>query len=224
MMQLIIEDKPALIDGNFHALCENVDGKKVWSIEGVYAQSEVINRNRRKYSREILGEALRSFDRSMVKDNRGLGELEHPKRHTIDPERVCHRVTTLNEAGNDWHGRSVITNTPMGKIVSGLLECEAKIGVSTRGYGTTTDKGDFSLVNEDFGVITFDVVTNPSAPDAFVNGILEGVDLIWDNGILKAELLESYSKKAHNTPKRLLPEAKIQIWNDIMNRIASKDY
>lgn len=223
-MQLIIEDRQALIDGNFHSICESIDGKKTWSIEGVYAQAEVVNRNNRKYSKTILGEALKSFDTGMVKANRGLGELEHPKRHTIDPERVCHRVTALSEAGNDWHGRSVITNTPMGQIVSGLLECDSKIGVSTRGYGTVTDKGDYNEVNEDFGIITFDVVTSPSAPDAFVNGILEGVDLIWEGGALKAETLDSYTKKVHKTPSRLLPEAKIQIWNDIMRRIAESDY
>ena len=189
-------------DSNLQVITEKKkDGTKEYVIEGVFMQAEQKNRNGRIYEKDILEKAVDKYVTEQVKTGRAVGELNHPEGPTINLDKVSHKITELSWKGNDVVGKASILNTPMGKIVEGLLEGGVKLGVSSRGMGTLVNKRGTSYVGDDFMLSTVDIVQDPSAPGAFVNGIMEGVSWIWDNGILKAqeiEEIETEIKEARN--------------------------
>ena len=189
-------------DSNIQVITEaKADGKKEYFIEGVFMQADKKNRNGRIYERSILEGAVNKYVEEQVKTGRAVGELNHPDGPGINLDKVSHRITELRFEGSDVIGRASILQTPMGKIVEGLLEGGVKLGVSSRGMGSLEKKNGVMQVGKDFMLATVDIVQDPSAPEAFGNGIMEGVDWIWDNGILKPqeiEIIETEIKEARN--------------------------
>lgn len=163
------------------------DGTKKYAIEGVFMQSESKNRNGRIYPKKIMENAVGKYVDEQVSQNRAVGELNHPEGPTVNLDKVSHLITDLHWEGNDVVGRASILDTPMGQIVKGLLEGGVNLGVSTRGMGSLESRGGVSYVGKDFTLSTVDIVQDPSAPNAFVNGIMEGVEWVWSNGILTAQ-------------------------------------
>jgi hypothetical protein len=195
------------------------NGEKKFIIDGVFMQAEQMNRNRRIYPKTVLEKAVRTYVTEYVNKGRAVGELNHPEGPAINLDKVSHRITELQWNGNDVVGKALILDTPMGKIVKGLLEGGCQLGVSSRGMGTVANKNGQTLVNDDFVLSTVDIVQDPSAPSAFVNGIMEGVEWIWDNGLLKAQQLEKYETEITKTSSANLAEAQIKIWNDFLSKL-----
>ena len=167
-------------------LTEEKDGKKLLYIEGVFLQSELKNRNGRMYPFDVLNREVERYNEEYVKSKRALGELGHPDGPTINLDRVSHRITNLRAEGNNFIGKAQILDTPMGNIAKSLLGEGVQLGVSSRGMGSIEKTEDCNVVRDDFMLTTAaDIVADPSAPDAFVNGIMEGKEWVWDNGILK---------------------------------------
>jgi len=189
-------------DSNLQVITEaKKDGKKEYVIEGVFMQADQKNRNGRIYEKAILEGAVNKYVKEQVKTGRAVGELDHPAGPGINLDKVSHKITELRFEGSDVIGKASILKTPMGKIVEGLLEGGVKLGVSSRGMGSLEQKNGVMKVGKDFILATVDIVQDPSAPEAFVNGIMEGVDWVWDNGILKAqeiEIIETEIKTARN--------------------------
>jgi len=178
-------------DSNLQVITESKkDGGKTYVIEGVFMQADKKNRNGRVYGKAILENAVNKYVKEQVKTGRAVGELNHPEGPTINLDKVSHKITELKFEGSDVIGKASILNTPMGKIVEGLLEGGVKLGVSSRGMGTLVNKQGTSHVGKDFMLSTVDIVQDPSAPGAFVNGIMEGVEWIWHNGALCPQEIE----------------------------------
>ena len=177
------------------------DGSKNYTIEGVFAQAEQTNRNGRIYPKPILEQAVHKYVTEQVKTQRAVGELNHPAGPIINLDKVSHRITELKWKGNDVVGKALILDTPNGKIVKGLLDGGVKLGVSTRGMGTLESKNGVNMVKGDYIMSTVDIVQDPSAPSAFVNGIMEGVEWIWNNGILEAQDIEKIEIEIKNASK-----------------------
>jgi len=166
---------------------KNEKGEKSYIIEGVFAQAEQKNRNGRIYPKKTMERAVNKYVEEQVSKNRAVGELNHPEGPTVNLDKVSHLITDLRFEGNDVIGKASILDTPMGKIVKGLLEGGVNLGVSTRGMGSLEQRGGASYVGDDFVLSTVDIVQDPSAPNAFVNGIMEGVDWVWNKGVLVAQ-------------------------------------
>ena len=165
---------------------EKDNGEKTYKIKGVFMQSEVKNRNGRVYPFEVLEKEVNRYNKDYVNENRAFGELGHPDGPTVNLDRVSHLIEELYPEGNNIIGKAKILDTPNGKIVKELLNAGAKLGVSSRGMGTLEKRGQTNYVKDDFYLATAgDIVADPSAPKAFVEGIMEGKEWIWDNGILK---------------------------------------
>ena len=172
---------------------ETKTGKKNLYIEGTFLQGEIKNRNGRMYPMETLSREVNKYNESFIKSGRALGELGHPEGPTVNLDRVSHRITSLKSEGNNFIGRAQVLDTPMGKISKSLLEEGVKLGVSSRGMGSIDKREDCNVVMDDFMLATAaDIVADPSAPDAFVNGIMEGKEWAWDNGILKETEVAKY--------------------------------
>ena len=183
-MKLIAE----YTDQNLECLVEKKeDGSKKFTIEGVFMQSEQKNRNGRIYPKKIMENAVAKYVDTQVSKNRAVGELNHPDGPTVNLDKVSHLITDLRWEGNDVVGKASILDTPMGQIVKGLLEGGVNLGVSTRGMGSLEQRGGSMYVKDDFTLSTVDIVQDPSAPNAFVNGIMEGVEWVWNNGVLTAQ-------------------------------------
>jgi len=193
------------------------DGSKNYVIEGIFAQAEQKNRNGRIYPKAILENAVSKYDKEQVRTQRAVGELNHPAGPIINLDKVSHRITELKWDGNNVMGKALILDTPNGKIVKGLLDGGVKLGVSTRGMGTLEQKNGVNMVGKDFVLNTVDIVQDPSAPSAFVNGIMEGVEWIWNNGVLEAQELEVIKNTINNTRKEDLAEAQIKAFKDFLN-------
>jgi hypothetical protein len=178
------------------------DGSKKYAIEGVFMQSESKNRNGRIYPKKIMENAVSKYVDTQVSQNRAVGELNHPEGPTVNLDKVSHLITDLRWEGNDVVGKAQILDTPMGQIVKGLLEGGVNLGVSTRGMGSLEQRGDAMYVKDDFTLSTVDIVQDPSAPNAFVNGIMEGVEWVWNNGILTAqEICEEQETEINLAPR-----------------------
>ena len=175
------------------------DGKRVYHIEGVFMQAETKNRNGRVYPLSILEKEVLRYTKELVEKKRALGELNHPQGPSVNLDRVSHLITELNFNGNDCSGKAKILDTPMGKIVKNLLDEGAQLGVSSRGMGSLRDIGGMNEVQQDFMLSAVDIVADPSAPSAFVNGIMEGAEWVWDNGILKEKHIAEYKRELENT-------------------------
>jgi hypothetical protein len=194
-MKLIAE----YMESDLTVLEEKVNGKKSLVIEGVFMQADAKNRNGRVYERSILENAVNKYVKEQVSTGRAVGELNHPDGPTINLDKVSHKITELRFEGSNVIGKASILNTPMGNIVTGLLEGGVKLGVSSRGMGSLVQKNGAMHVKDDFMLSTVDIVQDPSAPEAFVNGIMEGVEWIWENGILcpqEIEKIETEIKEA----------------------------
>jgi hypothetical protein len=214
-MKLIVEHSEDL-----RYISEAADnGEKKFIIDGIFMQAEQVNRNRRIYPKTVLEKAVRKYVAEYVNKGRAVGELNHPEGPTINLDKVSHRITELQWNGNDVVGKALILDTPMGKIVKGLLEGGCQLGVSSRGMGTVASKNGQSFVNDDFVLSTVDIVQDPSAPSAFVNGIMEGVEWIWDNGLLKAQQLEKYETEIKKASSANLAEAQTKIWTDFLSKL-----
>tara|TARA_X000000950_G_C13884920_1_gene648448 strand:- start:1600 stop:2259 length:660 start_codon:yes stop_codon:yes gene_type:complete len=190
-------------DSNLQSyITEDKKGNKNHVIEGVFMQADSKNRNGRIYEKKILEAAVDKYIKEQVSTGRAVGELNHPEGPTVNLDKVSHKITELKWDGSNVIGKASILKTPMGQIVEGLLEGGVKLGVSSRGMGSLVQKNGTSYVGKDFMLATVDIVQDPSAPEAFVNGIMEGVEWVWDNGILKArdiEIIETEIKTAKNT-------------------------
>ena len=203
-------------------LVEQKNGKKSMYIEGVFLQGNIKNRNGRMYPMETLRREVSRYNENHVQAGRALGELGHPDGPTVNLDRVSHKIVSLKENGSNFIGKAKILNTPMGKIASSLIEEGVKLGVSSRGIGSlkATREG-VNIVGDDFMLATAaDIVADPSAPDAFVEGIMEGKDWIWDGGILR-EKFATKTYKSINTlvDQKQLDEKKLDLFNDFLSNI-----
>jgi hypothetical protein len=190
-------------ESNISCLVEKKeDGTKKFHIEGVFAQAEQKNRNGRIYPKKIMENAVAKYVDTQVSKNRAVGELNHPEGPTVNLDKVSHLITDLHWEGNDVVGKASILDTPMGQIVKGLLEGGVNLGVSTRGMGSLVERGGAMYVKDDFTLSTIDIVQDPSAPNAFVNGIMEGVEWNWSNGVLiPQEICEEQETENNCTPR-----------------------
>jgi hypothetical protein len=200
-------------------LTENKDGEKQFFIEGVFMQAEQKNKNGRVYPKPILAKEANRYVTEYVNKNRALGELNHPTGPSVNLDRVSHKVTWLYENNNDFYGKAKILDTPCGQIVKNLMSEGVKLGVSTRGMGSLEKRGGVNVVKEDFMLAAIDIVADPSAPNAFVNGIMEGREWIWDNGILKEQQIAEYHNSLKKTPSRKLQAESIKLFADFLRKI-----
>ena len=181
---------------------EKENGGKNYKIRGIFMQADIKNRNGRIYPMEVLDEEVRNYNKKFIQQNRAFGELGHPDGPTVNLERVSHMITSLKPDGKNFIGEAKIMDTPMGKIVKNLMDEGAKLGVSSRGMGSLKQKGGANVVSDDFYLATAaDIVADPSAPNAFVEGIMEGKEWVWNNGALVeahvADLKKKFDVKKH---------------------------
>ena len=195
-------------------------GVKDYYIEGVFMQSAVKNRNGRVYPTEILDEEVKRYNKEYVKKNRAMGELNHPQGPTVNLDRVSHIIKELKADGNNILGKAKIMDTPMGKIAKNLIDEGAKLGVSCRGMGSLKqNKEGVNEVQKDFMLAAVDIVADPSAPNAFVNGIMEGAEWVWDNGVLREKHIADYKKEIERTNKQDLEEKMLSVFTDFISKI-----
>jgi hypothetical protein len=197
------------------------DGEKNYTIEGVFAQADNKNRNGRIYPKPIMERAVKQYVDTQVSKKRAVGELNHPEGPTVNLDKVSHLITDLKFEGNDVVGKAQILDTPMGKIVKGLLDGGVQLGVSTRGMGSLEQRNGAMVVKDDFILSTIDIVQDPSAPDAFVNGIMEGVDWVWDNGVLKPQVIEKMETEIKHAPKPVLYETSVREFKNFLSLLKS---
>ena len=205
---------------NIQVLEEEKNGKKLLYIEGVFLQSELKNRNGRMYPFETLNREVGRYNEEYVKSKRALGELGHPDGPTVNLDRVSHRITELRAEGTNFVGKAQILDTPMGNIAKSLLSEGVQLGVSSRGMGSIDKREDCSVVQDDFMLTTAaDIVADPSAPDAFVNGIMEGKEWVWSNGILKETEVAKYKGVMDAASRQELEEKTLNIFNDFLTKL-----
>ena len=197
------------------------NGEKNFVIEGVFAQAEQKNRNGRIYPKAVMEKAVGKYVKEQVAQKRAVGELNHPEGPTVNLDKVSHLITDLKFEGNDVVGKAQILDTPMGKIVKGLLEGGVQLGVSTRGMGSLEQRNGTMYVREDFILNTVDIVQDPSAPGAFVNGVMEGVEWIWNNGIIEAQVIEEMETEIKSAPKKHLYETQIREYKNFLSLLKS---
>ena len=193
------------------------DGTKNHFIEGVFMQSEAKNRNGRIYPKAIMEGAVDKYVTEQVSQNRAVGELNHPDGPTVNLDKVSHKITELSWKGNDVVGKAPVLDTPMGNIVKGLLEGGVQLGVSTRGMGSLEEKSGIMYVKDDFVLNTVDIVQDPSAPTAFVNGIMEGVEWVWNNGIIEPQVIEQMETEIKKAPRADLYEAQTREFKNFLS-------
>ena len=203
-------------------IVESKNGKKSMYIEGVFLQGNIKNRNGRMYPMETLRREVGRYNENHVQSGRALGELGHPDGPTVNLDRVSHKIVSLRESGSDFIGKAKILSTPMGKIASSLIEEGVKLGVSSRGIGSLKQTREgVNIVGDDFMLATAaDIVADPSAPDAFVEGIMEGKDWVWDGGILREKYVEKTYKQINTlVDQKQLDEQKLSIFNDFLSNL-----
>lgn len=195
------------------------NGAKRMYIEGIYAQSGIVNKNGRKYPTAILEKAVEVYDETKIKTGRAWGELNHPSSPSIDPDRVCHRILSMGKEGKDFIGKSIVAEgTPKGDLLIGMLNCGGTVAVSTRGLGSIIKNGSgINEVQDDYSLRCVDVVLDPSAPSSFVNGIMEGIEFFReDSGILTAHKIEEIKQTVHDTKGSDLEKTFVTIFRDVM--------
>ena len=201
-------------------LVEENNGKKEYKIRGVFLQSDIKNRNGRVYIREILVREVNRYNKEFVQKNRAFGELGHPDGPTVNLERVSHMVKSLTADGSNFIGEAKIMDTPYGKIVKGLIDEGAQLGVSSRGMGSLIQRNGVNYVKDDFYLATAaDIVADPSAPDAFVEGIMESKEWVWDNGVLKQVDIESWKKQIQEAKRTVLEEKKLKVFKSFLTKL-----
>ena len=203
-------------------IVEEKNGKKNLFIEGIFLQANKPNRNKRLYEMNILEKEVKRYNENFVQKGRALGELGHPDGPTVNLDRVSHKITMLERKGDNFVGKAKILETPMGKIASNLLSEGVSLGVSSRGVGSLkpTSEG-YSLVGEDFMLATAaDIVADPSAPDAFVQGVMEGKEWVWDGGILREQLAEKTYKRINTlVDQKALDEHKLNLFQEFLSNL-----
>jgi len=203
-------------------IVEERNGKKSMFIEGVFLQGDIKNRNGRMYPMETLRREVCRYNENFVNKGRALGELGHPDGPTLNLDRVSHKIISLRENGSNFIGKAKILSTPMGKIASALVEDGVKLGVSSRGLGTLTMNNEgVKIVSDDFMLATAaDIVADPSAPDAFVEGIMEGKDWVMEGGIVRERLVEKTYKQINTlVDQRALEENKLALFNKFLSSL-----
>lgn len=196
------------------------NGEKDYKIKGVFMQGEIKNRNGRVYPMQVLDEQVQKYKESYIDKNRAYGELGHPNGPTINLERVSHMITGLKKEGSNYIGEAKIMDTPYGKIVKNLMDEGASLGVSSRGMGSLKQNGSSQVVQKDYHLATAaDIVADPSAPDAFVEGIMEGKEWVWDNGVLREAQVNDYKEEIKKTSKADLEGAKLKIFTDFLSKL-----
>lgn len=219
-MKLICE-----VNEEVNYITETLDeesGKKNLFIEGVFMQGDIKNRNGRMYPADVLDKEVNRYNQQYIKKNRAYGELGHPQGPTINLERVSHMITKLERDGSNFMGKAkIMTETPYGKIVESLIKDGGQLGVSSRGMGTVKPSRDGTgVVQSDFYLATAaDIVADPSAPDAFVNGVMEGKEWVWENGVIREATIADYEKEVKTTPKKDLEEMKLRIFSDFLSKL-----
>jgi len=201
-------------------LTEEKDGKKQLYIEGVFLQSEIKNRNGRIYPFDVLNKEVQRYSEEYVKPGRALGELGHPDGPTVNLDRVSHKITSLKAEGNNFIGKARVLDTPMGKIAQNLLGEGVQLGVSSRGMGSLKEENGVKYVGEDFMLATAaDIVADPSAPDAFVNGIMEGKEWVWEGGLLRERQIQEMKKEIDKASKVELEEKMLQAFDKFLSNL-----
>jgi hypothetical protein len=218
-MKLITE-----VNEQVRYITEEKEGKKTLYIEGVFLQSNIKNRNGRMYPGDIMGKEINRYMKEAVENNRAFGELGHPDGPSINLDRVSHIITELRQDGDNWIGKAKLTETPMGNIARGLIESGGQLGVSSRGLGTLKENRDgVQVVQDDFHLATAaDIVADPSAPDAFVRGIMENKEWVVVNGVWTEQHCDMSKKYIKKASKKQLEEAKIQVFERFLRHLSSK--
>ena len=207
---------------NVEVIVEERNGKKSLYIEGVFLQGDIKNRNGRMYPAQTLAKEVSRYNEAFVGKGRALGELGHPDGPTVNLDRVSHKITSLRQEGANFVGRAKILNTPMGSIAKNLLDEGVKLGVSSRGVGSVSMNNEgVNVVGEDFMLATAaDIVADPSAPDAFVDGIMEGKDWIWDGGVLREKFATKTYKQINTlASSRELQENKLKLFKEFLGNL-----
>ena len=214
-MRLIAEE---ITEVNF--LAEEKDGKKSHFIEGVFLQAEIANKNGRKYPFKTLEREVAKYDEAHIRKGRALGELGHPDGPSINLDKVSHKIESLKAEGNNFIGRAKILDTPMGNIAKSLLDEGVSLGVSSRGMGSLKQEEGVNIVQDDFMLATAaDIVADPSAPDAFVDGIMEGKEWVWDNGILKESAVAQLKQEIDQATLINLQERKVSAFSQFLKSL-----
>ncbi len=216
-MKLITEEVEKV-----EVITENVNGKKTMYIRGIFLQSECVNRNGRLYPRPIMEREVRRYTENYINKGRALGELGHPDKATVNLDRVSHQIVSLIPEGNNFKGKAKLLETPMGQIAKALINEGVTLGVSSRGVGSLRENNKgYREVGEDFMLATAaDIVADPSAPDAFVQGIYEGKEWIWDGGVLREMVVSQTKNKIESlVDQRILEEYKLGLFNEFLNSL-----
>ena len=199
---------------------ETKDGKKVYSIKGIFMQADVKNRNGRVYPKEILTNEVIRYNKEFINNKRAFGELGHPEGPVVNLERVSHMINKLYPDGNNFIGEAKILDTPYGKIVKNLIDEGAKLGVSSRGMGTLVNKDGANHVKDDFYLATAaDIVADPSAPNAFVEGVMEGREWVWNNGNIKEQDISALKVQIESAKKSQRAEVNARVFQEFLNKI-----
>ena len=215
-MKLISEE----INNAEYIVEEKENGKKDYKIKGIFLQSDIKNRNGRVYPKEVLMKEVKRYNQEFINKKRAFGELGHPDGPTVNLERVSHMITKLYPDDRNFIGEAKIMNTPYGKIVKGLIDEGAQLGVSSRGMGSLVQRGGFNYVKDDFYLATAaDIVADPSAPDAFVEGIMEGKEWVWDNGVLTEKDVSAWKMEIYKAKKRELEEKKVNVFKNFLQKL-----
>lgn len=210
-------------DQSLSILTEAKDGGgKKYYIEGIFAQAEQKNRNGRVYPKAIMESAIGKYVNDQVSKGRAVGELNHPEGPTVNLDKVSHKIESLEWKGNDVVGKAKILDTPMGMIVQGLLDGGVGLGVSTRGMGSLMQQNGAMVVKGDFLLNAIDIVQDPSAPSAFVNGVMEGVEWVWNNGIIEAQTIEKMETEIKRAPRKNLYETQVREFKNFLSLLKSK--
>jgi hypothetical protein len=201
-------------------LVEETNGKKSYKIKGIFLQSDLKNRNGRVYPKQVLEQEVARYNREFINKKRAFGELGHPDGPTVNLERVSHMITSLTPDGKNFIGEAKIMDTPYGKIVKGLIDEGAQLGVSSRGMGSIIQRNGANYVKDDFYLATAaDIVADPSAPDAFVEGIMESKEWVWDNGKLVEKDIEAWKREIKEAKQRKLDEVKLKVFESFLGKL-----
>ena len=215
-MRLIREE----INDAQYIIEESGEGKKNYSIKGIFLQGDLKNRNGRIYPTNVLHKEVTRYNKEFINKNRAFGELGHPEGPTVNLERVSHMIKKLYPEGKNYIGEAKIMDTPYGKIVKNLIDEGAKLGVSSRGMGSLVQKNGHSYVGEDFYLATAaDIVADPSAPDAFVEGIMENKEWVWNNGVLVEQDVAAWKQELIKTKRIELAEKKASVFKDFLSKL-----
>lgn len=215
-MKLICE-----VNEEVRYLEEDKDGKKGLFIEGIFMQGDIKNRNGRVYPKEVLAKEVKRYNKEYIDKKRAYGELGHPQGPTINLERVSHMITQLQQDGSNFVGKAkIMTETPYGQIVQSLIKEGAQLGVSSRGMGSLKQKNGANEVQNDFYLATAaDIVADPSAPNAFVNGVMESKEWVWDNGIIREADVADMQKDIKTASKSELEDVKLKVFEDFLSKL-----